>query len=334
LEARLRHSVKSQKAWISKPALKLVVATLTLFIFLFILLMFIFACTRENVETNLLLPIGFSSLPADLVRIPSNYTNLEIRIKGPAKLVENASQEEITYLVDLYTDLAMDPAGTVSSIEPGFYSIPIMNERIPLNPRITILKVKPSYVTVHLEQKMIKRLPVHVPYAGEAAPGFTALDAATVPKVVEVTGARSTIEPLMFIMTKPADITNAKEDFKKNLPLDLAPSTTVDPPGTIVVASIPIVETIVTQNFENLKITTINNSNSISVVPPFMDIKVKGPLNTLKKDGIKETFKIYIDLEGLTPGVYVRRAAITLPVGLILADTKPELFTVTIHHNN
>lgn len=294
-------------------------------------LLFISACTREPVETNLLIPIGFSSLPADLVRIPYNSTNLEIRIKGPAKLVQNASQEEISYIVDLYTDLAMDPAGTVSSIEPGFYSIPIMDKRIPINPRITILKVKPTYVTVHLERKMIKRLPIHVPYTGDAASGFMALDATTIPGVVEVTGARSTISPLMFIMTKPVDITNAKEDFKKNLPLDLAPSTTVDPPGAIVVASIPIVETIVTQNFESLKIVTINCSNTTRVVPPTMEIKVKGPLNTLKKNGIKETFKIYIDLEGLTPGVYVRRAAISLPVGLILADTEPELFTVTIN---
>jgi len=315
----LNPSASGPWPWISKPALILAFATL-----------FIFACTQEPVETNLLLPIGFSSLPADLVRMPSHSSNLEIRIKGPAKLIQDVSQEEMSYLVDLYTDLAMDPAGTASSIEPGFYSIPIMDERIPLNPKITILKIKPTYVTVHLERKMVKRLPVHVPYTGEAPPGFTALDAATVPGVVEVTGAQSIIAPLMFILTKPVDITNAKEDFKKNLPLDLTPPTTVDPPSAIVVASIPIVETIVIQNFENLEIVTINSSNTTSVVPPFMGIKVKGPLNTLKKDDIKETFKIYIDLEGLTPGVYVRRAAITLPVGLILADTKPELFTVTI----
>jgi hypothetical protein len=307
--------------WILKPVLIFVFATLS-----------IFACTREPVDTNLLLPIEFSSLPADLVRMPSHTSNLEIRIKGPAKLVQDVTQEEMSYLVDLYTELAMDPAGTASSIiEPGFYSIPILEERIPLNPKITILKIKPTYITVQLERKMIKRLPVHVPYTGETPPGFTALDAVAVPEVVEVTGAQSVIAPLMFIMTKPVDITNAKEDFKKNLPLDLAPSITVDHPSAIVVASIPIVETIVIQNFENLEVATINCSKVTRVVPPFMEIKVKGPLNTLKKDNIKENFKIYIDLDGLPPGVYVRRATITLPLGLILADTKPELFTVTIN---
>ncbi|ACN13618.1 conserved hypothetical protein [Desulforapulum autotrophicum HRM2] len=294
------------------------------------LLMLLFSCSQEPVETTLLLPLGFSSLPANLVKIPSHLTNLEIRIKGPARLIKKAGQEDMSYLVDLFTDLALDPAGMASTIKPGSYTIPIMEERIPLNPKITILKIVPTFVTVQLEEKMVKRLPVHVPYAGEAAPGFTALDAATDPGVVEVTGPQSTLEPLMFIMTKPVDITNAKEGFKKNLPLDLSPSTSVDPSTAIVVADIPIVETITTQNFKNLTVATINSTNPTSVIPPTMEIKVKGPVNTLKKDGIKEAFKIYIDLEGLAPGVYVRRAAITLPVGLMLADTKPELFTVTI----
>lgn len=309
------------RGWISNRSPMLTMAAL---------LVLLFSCTQEPVETTLLLPLGFSSLPTNLVKIPSNLTSLEIRIKGPPRLIKKASQEDMSYLVDLFTDLAMDPAKMASTIKPGFYTIPIMEERVPLNPKITILKIVPTFITVQLEKKMVKRLPVHVPYTGEAAPGFTALDAATDPGVVEVTGPESTLEPLMFIMTKPVDITNAKEGFKKNLPLDLFPSASVDPSTAIVVADIPIVETIITRDFKNLTVATINSSNPTSVIPPTMEIKVKGPANTLKKDGIKTAFKIYIDLEGLAPGVYVRRAAITLPVGLMLADTKPELFTVTI----
>lgn len=290
----------------------------------------LFSCTQEPVETNLLLPIGFSSLPSNLIKIPSPVTSLEIRIKGPPDLVEKASQEGMSYLVDLYTDLAMDPAGTATTIAPGFYSIPVMEERIPLHPRLTIIDITPSFITVQLEEKMVKRLPVHVPYTGQAAPGFKALDATVEPKVIEVAGTELTMAPLTFIMTKPVDITNAKESFKKNLPLDLLPSTNVEASTAIVIATIPIIETIVTMGFDKIQVQTINNSKNTCVVPSTMEIKVKGPLNTLKKDGIREQFKIYIDLEGLPPGVYVRRAVIALPVGLILADTKPELFTVTI----
>ncbi|MBI9089580.1 MAG: YbbR-like domain-containing protein [Desulfobacterium sp.] len=287
-------------------------------------------CSPEPVETNLLVPLGFSSPPSNLVKMPSHATNLEIRIKGSSRLIKRASQEDLSYLVDLYTDLALDPAGTASTIDPGLYSIPVMEERIPLHPRIDIISITPSFITVRLEKKLVKRLPVHVPYTGKPAPGYTVLDAATDPMVVEVIGAESALDALTFILTKPVDISNARENFKKNLPLDLDFSATVETATAMVVATVPIVETIVTQTFEQIPITTKNAPPKTTIVPATMEIKVKGPHNTLKKSGFTEQFRIYIDLEGLTPGVYVRRAVIELPVGLILADTRPELFTVTI----
>jgi len=95
-------------------------------------------------------------------------------------------------------------------------------------------------------------------------------------------------------------------------------------------ATIPIVETIVTQSFKDLLVITKNSPENTMITPQAMEIKVKGPLNILKKSGIRKQFSIYIDLEGLGPGLYMRRAIIKLPVGLILADTRPELFTITI----
>jgi len=294
------------------------------------LLALLTGCTPEPEETNLLVPLGFSPPPSNLVKIPTHSTSLEIRIKGPSRLVKRASQEDLTYLVDLYTDLALDPAGTASTIDPGTYSIPVMEERLPLHPRLTITAISPAFITVQLERKLTRRLPVHVPYTGKPAPGYTALDAATDPMVVEVIGAESAISALAWIKTKPVDISNARENFKKNLPLDLDFSGTVDASITMVTATVPIVETIVTQRFEDILITAKNSPPKTTIVPPTMEIKVKGPENILKKSGFKEQFGIYIDLEGLAPGVYVRRAVIELPVGLILADTRPELFTVTI----
>ncbi|MCP4118044.1 MAG: YbbR-like domain-containing protein [Desulfobacteraceae bacterium] len=287
-------------------------------------------CAQEPEETNLLVPLGFSSAPSNLVKIPTHATNLEIRIKGSARLIKRATQEDLTYLVDLYTDLALDPAGTASTIDPGIYSIPVMEERLPLHPRLAITSISPSFITVQLERKLTRRLPVHVPYTGKPAPGYTALDAATDPMVVEVIGAESAIGSLAWVRTKPVDISNARENFKKNLPLDLDFSGTVNASTTMVTATVPIVETIVTQSFEDIRITAQNNPPQTTIMPPTMEIKVKGPENILKKSGFKERFRIYIDLEGLAPGVYVRRAVIELPVGLILADTRPELFTVTI----
>ena len=40
--------------------------------------------------------------------------------------------------------------------------------------------------------------------------------------------------------------------------------------------------------------------------------------------------QVYVDLKGLKPGVYKKRATITLPVKTTLIDAKPEIFKVKI----
>ena len=40
--------------------------------------------------------------------------------------------------------------------------------------------------------------------------------------------------------------------------------------------------------------------------------------------------QVYVDLKGLKPGVYKKRATITLPVKTTLIDAEPEIFKVKI----
>jgi len=287
-------------------------------------------CSPEIEETDLLLPLRFSSTPEGLVRTSSPERAIEIHIKGPPRFIQQAVSENLSYLVDLYTDLAYDPAGIISLIEPGEYSIPIIEERIPIRPQVKITSITPSFITVKLDRELIKRLPVQVPYSGKPAAGHIALSAVPDPLIVELKGAQSVVAPLGKVLTKPVDLTGAKEDFKKRVPLDLDDSAAVTVLPEIIVVSIPIQEQIDTRTFEAIVVNTKNSSGQVSIVPSEIEITVKGPANVLKTAGIIGQFEIYIDLKELEPGVYVRRAIIKLPVGLILTGARPELFTVTI----
>jgi len=42
---------------------------------------------------------------------------------------------------------------------------------------------------------------------------------------------------------------------------------------------------------------------------------------------------VYVDLKGLPPGTYVKRATITLPVKTALIGVTPEMFTIKISSN-
>jgi YbbR domain-containing protein len=71
-----------------------------------------------------------------------------------------------------------------------------------------------------------------------------------------------------------------------------------------------------------------------SIMPPTINIEVKGPVNIIEKLHKDKGIEVYVDLKGLKHGVYVRRATITLPVKTTLIGVKPELFTVKISTEN
>ena len=91
-----------------------------------------------------------------------------------------------------------------------------------------------------------------------------------------------------------------------------------------------IEEQIVEREFKSITVEGKDSTYTFSITPPAIDIRVKGPVNILEKLYQEKELEVYIDLKGLKPGVYVRRASIILPVKTILVGVKPEIFTVKI----
>jgi len=98
-------------------------------------------------------------------------------------------------------------------------------------------------------------------------------------------------------------------------------------PG-VIHAEIFLKEKFSTKKFSNIPVKGKNTKYSYSITPSEINVEIKGPENILEK--IKEKINVYVDLKGLKPGIYVRRAVITLPVKTTLSGVEPEIFTVKI----
>jgi len=301
---------------------------------LFILTIFVsfgfYSCTTEPVETDLLLPVDFSNIPENMVLTYFHTDKIEIKIQADPKLMEEINKKNIRYPVDLYTDLEFDPAGASDSIEPGAYLIPVEEKRIPLDPAIKIVSINPSYLSVQLEQKIKRTFKVQVPYTGEPAKGYIALEAATQPVHVELTGPAPLIFSIKELKTKPIDLTNTTEDFKKKIPLDLEYPSIVSSSGPIIIATIPIRQQLVSKTIKDIPIQVWNCTSAVKIEPPRITIKIKGLFDTLNNKKITDQIFSFIDLKGLVPGVYVRHAYINIPVELMMTDAAPQVFTIKI----
>ena len=300
-------------------------------IFLLVFIVFgLSSCTTEPVETDLLLPVNFSNVPENMVLTSFHTDKIEIRIQAHPNLIELINKKNIHYPVDLYTDLEFDPAGDSDSIEPGSYLFPVEEKRIPMDRGIKILSIKPSYLSVQLEKKIRKTFKITVPYIGTPAKGHIALDAATEPASVELIGAASLIQSIKELKTKPIDITNVNESFKKKIPLDLENPSIISSSDPIIIVSVPVQQQRISKTIENIPIQIWNSTLKVNIEPSKINIRIKGPFETLSNKKITDQIYSFIDLKGLGPGVYARHAYINIPWDLIMTDAAPQVFTIKI----
>ena len=90
----------------------------------------------------------------------------------------------------------------------------------------------------------------------------------------------------------------------------------------------------ISSTFKELPLAGHDISLPYSITPPAISLAVKGPANVVNTLETSREFVVYMDLKGLEPGVYVRRATIVLPVNTLLVGVSPEIFTVTIKGND
>jgi len=218
----------------------------------------------------------------------------------------------------------------LSGVEVGIRSIPIDQDRIPLPKGISIVRVNPSFITVKVEKEIQKEVPVIISFSGKPAPGFIVSSATAKPSSVTLKGPESILAPVVKALSEPIDIKGLSESFKKEIALDLAEDLEGDSPSKLVLAEILIEEKIASRKFNDIPLEGKGTPHIYSITPPAINIEVQGPVNILEKLNTENGLKVYVDLKDLKPGVYVRRATITLPVKTTLVGVKPELFTVKI----
>ena len=289
------------------------------------------ACTQEPRETNLLLPVDYANIPDDMILTDFHTDKIEVRIKSRPKQIEKLSKKSLVYPADIYTDLAFDPAGGTDAIEPGRYLLPVDKTRIPLGRSTSIVNITPSYLGIRLEKKVTRVFKVTVPLIGKTAKGYLARSAVCEPATVALTGAKSLINGIEQLTTKPVDLTNANENFKKEVPLDLGQPELFTAAQSIFVVSVQVQPLTGTRTIEQIPIEIQNRpGKKVSIEPSTISIDLKGPHENLNNTTLTDKIYAFMDLEGLKPGVYARHAYIDIPVELVMTNASPRVFTVKI----
>ena len=269
-------------------------------------------------ETDILVPIEPYKLPEGLTLVGPPLKEIEVRVQGSRSALESLALNTPRYSLDL------------SSVTIGVESIPINPDMLQMPEGVKVTRVNPAYLTVRVDRRLKKPVPVTISVFGKPATTFYIDDLLAKPSTVMICGPETVLGYIDAILTKPIDINGRSESFKKETALDLEPGVEVCASSGIILAEIYIAEKEVTRRFTDILVEGENTPFDFSISPPTITIEIKGPQKIVENLQPEKDIRVLVELKDLNPGVYVRRATITLPVKTSLVIVEPKLFTIKL----
>jgi hypothetical protein len=288
------------------------------------ILLGLLVCSIETVypaqihETEILVPVEPYKIPQGLILVGPPFKEIELRVRGSLPALEALSRNVPRYNLDL------------SGVAVGVESIPINPDRIKLPGEVKIIRINPAYLTVKVDRRGKKQVPVKVAVSGDPSGSYFISATLAEPSSVLLCGPETVVSLMDRISTKPIDVTGRSESLKKEIALELADGVQVCSSSGIIFAEITIAEKDIVRRFADIVVEGQNTPFEFSISPPGITVEIRGPQNIVENLEPQKDIHVVVELKDLRPGVYVRRATITLPVKTTLVSVEPELFTVKI----
>jgi len=272
-------------------------------------------------EADFLVSVKLENMPTGLTVVGDWPKKIEAKIRGPKSKINLLVQNNnLSYSVDLSE--AKQPINTIK-INPDHFSFP---------GEISIESINPSFLTVKMDEEVKKGLAIKVAFSGKPAKGFVIADVVTDPGEVILSGPQSVVKALQSVETKPIDVTDAQKSIRKEVLLDLPENTSLIFPDKHILVSIFIEENIVERKINEIMVMGKDAQWPYRIIPPTISLEMKGHELDLERFAQKgdDDLAVFVDLKGLTPGVYIRNATILLPGNVTLLGVEPTIFTVKI----
>ena len=260
----------------------------------------------------------FTHLAEDLLVIGTQAQSVRLRVVAATSTFENVKDRKTVCQFDL------------SGLGQGTHALRVGAADIRLPDGVSLLEPVTTILTIQLEKKITKTIDVLAELEGKPARGAAVVAVRLRPDRIQLTGTAAMLEDVDTVRTRPINLRNASESFKKEVPLDLPAALIVEPSSRIVVAEIDIQARLITRLLENIPITAKGKTTGYRIEPNGITLAISGPEAIVSEIETNPAFSVTIDLEGLTPGSHSLKAAIKLPIHTTLVQVTPERFSVTI----
>jgi YbbR domain-containing protein len=151
-------------------------------------------------EVALNVAIIFRNMPADLEISSENIPAVQIRVRGPERIVGRLQASAIRAEIDL------------SGMKAGEHTFDL-TKSIGVPDRLELAQVVPSEVHVSFDTRATRRVPVRPRVTGTPAPGYDIARVDPNPNEVEIIGPTKQIESVDSAITDPVDVTGVLDQI-------------------------------------------------------------------------------------------------------------------------
>lgn len=160
------------------------------------LLLWAVLASEPLVEVGHQAPLHLRNIPAALELSSETPNTVEVRLRGVRGALQGLSASDLAVSVDLSGFHA--PGERSFTLVPGEMSLP---------PGVQVVRIVPAQVSVKLEERSERAVPVKLRLAGDFASGHRIAHYELAPPTVTVVGPKSRVALLEEALTDPVDLT-------------------------------------------------------------------------------------------------------------------------------
>ena len=247
-------------------------------------------------------PVELENTP-DHLAIAADYEDeISILVRGPQRDLDNLRPGTLSPRLDL--------EGAVA----GENVFEILPEQLDVRRGVQIERIDPSRISIMLEEKLEKSVPISAVTSGEPAPGYVVVGRRTDPEVTVVSGPASAVEALERVETRVVDVRGLSEPFSQTVTLVLDNPFVELVEGRQVELWIDILEEAEDVEFDAVPVEVVNAQYQVVVNPDTLRVLLRGPPSLLAQIDA-DTLRLVIDAAELSPRDDDYRIAPTIDFG-------------------
>jgi YbbR domain-containing protein len=269
-------------------------------------------------QTEIAIDVTFVNLGDNLLLLNAPPPSVRLLVSGRSSALESLDSMQTSCRVDL------------SGLGAGSHNVAVSPNDVHLPKGLSLSALLTPSLTVRLAPMSQKKVNVFAVLKGNPAHGYAVAGVRLTPDHIVIKGTAAMLADIDTVKTRPINLENASEPFKKEVPLNLPEAVGVDPPLRIVLADIEIKARIVTRVLTNVPVVAKGAMPRYRIQPDEITLTVRGPEPTVSAIETDPAFTVTVDLDHLDPGTHSLKAVINLPVHTTLVSASPERFSVTI----